>query len=91
MCDFCLPAGSNSGSAASKVDKNCGKCVIFVYLCWFKFRERGLESRQKLWKMCDFCLPDTSKMGCAVPKVDKNRGKCVIFVYRRLKNRDAQT
>ena len=29
---FCLPAGPNSGFAASKVDKNREKCVIFVYL-----------------------------------------------------------
>ena len=31
MCDFCLPAGRNSGCATSKVDKNRRECVIFVY------------------------------------------------------------
>jgi hypothetical protein len=31
MCDFCLPAGRNSVRAEPKVDKNGGKCVIFVY------------------------------------------------------------
>ncbi len=31
MCDFCLPAGSNLGRAASEVDKNRRKCLIFVY------------------------------------------------------------
>ena len=31
MCGFCLPAGRNSGRADLKVDKNRGKCVIFVY------------------------------------------------------------
>ncbi len=31
MCDFCLPAGRNSVRTTSKVDKNGGKCVIFVY------------------------------------------------------------
>ena len=31
MPDFCLPAGRNSGCEASEVDKNLGKCVIFVY------------------------------------------------------------
>ena len=31
MCDFCLPAGSNSGRAVPKVDKKRGKCLFFVY------------------------------------------------------------
>ena len=30
MYDFCLPDGQNLGRAGSKVDKNRGKCVIFV-------------------------------------------------------------
>ena len=42
---------------------------------WFKFRARGLESRQKTGGMSDFCLPDTSKMGCAPPKVEQNLEK----------------
>ncbi|RGK46804.1 hypothetical protein DXD09_05385 [Ligilactobacillus ruminis] len=31
MRDFCLPAGQKLGRAGSKVDKNRGECVIFVY------------------------------------------------------------
>ena len=42
---------------------------------WFKFRARGLESRQKTGGMSDFCLPDTSKMGCADLEVEQNLEK----------------
>ncbi|SFG50187.1 hypothetical protein SAMN02910432_01619 [Ligilactobacillus ruminis DSM 20403 = NBRC 102161] len=31
MSDFCLPTDPKSSRAASKVDKNWGKCLIFVY------------------------------------------------------------
>ena len=31
MSDFCLPDSPNPGRADLKVDKNRGKCVIFVY------------------------------------------------------------
>ena len=46
MCDFCLPAGSNSGCAASKVEQNLEKlekCSTAAY----KFDPRGSESRTK--------------------------------------------
>ena len=31
MLDFCLPDSPKLGCAASKVDKNWEKCLIFVY------------------------------------------------------------
>ena len=90
MCDFCLPSGSKLWCTALKVDKNRGKCVN-LSTGWFKFRARGLESRQKPGEMCDFCLPSGPKLWCSDLKVDKNRGKCVNFVYRLVQNCGART
>ena len=47
MCDFCLPAGPNSGRAVLKVDKNRDECVIFVYRTlpnWGEVREQMMRS-----------------------------------------------
>ncbi|MBD9205109.1 MAG: hypothetical protein EGQ27_02740 [Lactobacillus ruminis] len=42
---------------------------------WFKFRVRGLESRQKTREMSLFCLPDSPNLGRAAPKVEQNHPK----------------
>ena len=73
MCDFCLPVGSNSGCAASKVEQNIQnfeKCSTAAS----KFGACGTESRQKTGETSDFCLPDSPNSGRAVLKVDKNGG-----------------
>ena len=74
MCDFCLPVGSNSGCAASKVEQNIQnfeKCSTAAS----KFGARGSESRQKPVRMSHFCLPDSPKSGRVVSKVEQNLKK----------------
>ena len=43
MSDFCLPSTPNSTRAASKVDKNWEKCLIFVYR---RLQKRGALNRK---------------------------------------------
>ena len=84
MFDFCLPPTPNSARAASKVDKNWEKCLIFVYRL-FQIRPCGTESRQKPEEMCNFCLPAGSNSGCAASKVEQNLEKlrkCSTAAYK---------
>ena len=74
MSDFCLPPTPKSARANLKVDKNQGKCVIFVYRT-LQIRGRGPESRQKTGEMRNFCLPLTPSSIRAVPEVEQNLQK----------------
>ncbi len=49
MCDFCLPDTSKPRRAASKVDKNQVKYVIFVYLT-LQIRPARIQKQNKISK-----------------------------------------
>ena len=79
MCDFCLPAGPNSGCAAPKVEQNLQKSEK-CSTADSKFGPRGLESRTKSPKIGKifYSVPSSKRLSCnqcsrSDSKTDKTR------------------